>query len=366
LAKEVGDDFFERDIFDRDVADTFTAQERRQRIGDAAAIDAAVAKVITTNGMRLADSDEALEAASRLILTPLRKELSGLRQLFISPDGELNRLPFAALPVPGGEGKLMMDSYDLRLLTTGRDLLRLQTVSRATGERALLVADPDFEAGPTGSLRLPQQFAQLASAKTEAQQLMPLLNDPELLLGREASKEQLLRRRRPRVLHISTHGFFPKPTDSANLSEDPMLLGGLALAGANRRQVDTAADGRLTAAEITGMDLNGTELVTLSACGSGVGQVQSGEGVYGLQRALTVAGSRTTLLSLWNVNDKLTAEFMRRYYNHLKAGRGRSEALRQTQLWFRNYTGPYQDEHRSVNTWGAFQLTGDWRPIPNW
>jgi len=338
-------------------------------LGDAAAIDAAVAKVITTSSKKTADGDEALQAVSDRILVPLRSALAGVKQLFVSPDGELNRLPFAALPPPAGGGKRLMDAYDLRLLTTGRDLLRLQTPGNAKGERSLLVAAPDYDAAPAGAMALPQQFQPLADAKAEAQQLLPLLNASELRLGRQASEEQVRNHRRPRVLHVSTHGFFPdgaSPAGAETTKPDPMQLSGLALAGANRRQPDNAADGRLTAAEITAMDLNGTELTTLSACGTGVGEIRSGEGVYGLQRALTVAGSRSTLLSLWDVNDKLTAEFMRRYYKHLKAGLGRAEALRQTQLWFRNYTGPFQDDYRSVNTWGAFQLTGDWRPIAGW
>jgi CHAT domain-containing protein/tetratricopeptide (TPR) repeat protein len=338
-------------------------------LGDAAAIDAAVAKVITTSSKKTADGDEALQAVSDRILVPLRSALAGVKQLFVSPDGELNRLPFAALPPPAGGGKRLMDAYDLRLLTTGRDLLRLQTPGNAKGERSLLVAAPDYDAAPAGAMALPQQFQPLADAKAEAQQLLPLLNASELRLGRQASEEQVRNHRRPRVLHVSTHGFFPdgaSPAGAETTKPDPMQLSGLALAGANRRQPDNAADGRLTAAEITAMDLNGTELTTLSACGTGVGEIRSGEGVYGLQRALTVAGSRSTLLSLWDVNDERTAEFMRRYYKHLKAGLGRAEALRQTQLWFRFYTGPYQDDYRSVNTWGAFQLTGDWRPIAGW
>jgi CHAT domain-containing protein len=353
-------------------------------LGDAAEIDRAVARVITTSSQKLGDGDEALQAASDRILAPLRAELSGVQQLFLSPDGELNRLPFAALPAPGGSGQLLMDAYELRLLTTGRDLLRLQAPGRAKGERSLLVAAPDFDAGPAGSLPLPQRFEPLNNAKAEAQQLMPLLNTPELLLGRQASEARVRQRQRPRVLHVSTHGFFPDGTTVSssgavagsrrgNSAEpvpatrpDPMLLSGLALAGANRQQPVSASDGRLTAAEITAMDLNGTELVTLSACGTGVGEIRSGEGVYGLQRALTVAGSRSTLLSLWKVSDELTAVFMRRYYNHLKGGLGRAEALRQTQLWFRTYTGAYQEDYRSVYTWAAFQLTGDWRPIQGW
>ena len=134
-------------------------------------------------------------------------------------------------------------------------------------------------------------------------------------------------------------------------------------AGANRPDANPSDDGYLTAAEATAMDLEGTELVTLSACETGLGGVQSGEGVYGLQRSLAVAGARSTLLSLWKVDDYLTVAFMERYYKRLKAGEGRADALRNTQNDFRdNKNSNYHD----IRVWGAFQLSGDWRALPKW
>jgi CHAT domain-containing protein len=126
---------------------------------------------------------------------------------------------------------------------------------------------------------------------------------------------------------------------------------------------DPNDDGYLTAAEATAMDLEGTELVTLSACETGLGGVQSGEGVYGLQRSLAVAGARSTLLSLWKVDDALTATFMQSYYNRLKAGEGRAEALRHTQSEFRDHKN---STYNDIRVWGAFQLSGDWRALPRW
>jgi hypothetical protein len=111
------------------------------------------------------------------------------------------------------------------------------------------------------------------------------------------------------------------------------------------------------------MDLEGTELVTLSACETGLGGLQSGEGVYGLQRALAVAGARSTLLSLWKVDDGLTAAFMESYYKRLKVGEGRADALRNTQSEFRNHKN---STYNDIRVWGAFQLSGDWRPMQRW
>ena len=113
--------------------------------------------------------------------------------------------------------------------------------------------------------------------------------------------------------------------------ENPLLRSGLALAGANRLR-SGQDDGVLTALEVAGLDLAGTELAVLSACETGVGAVQNGEGVYGLRRALVLAGVRTQIASLWKVDDAATKDLMIDYYRRLQAGAGRSQALREAQL----------------------------------
>jgi CHAT domain-containing protein len=143
---------------------------------------------------------------------------------------------------------------------------------------------------------------------------------------------------------------------------DPMLRSGIVLAGANHPDADPTDDGYLTAAEAITLKLDGTELVVLSACNTGQGDVHTGEGVYGLQRSLTVAGARSTLLSLWKVDDAATAEFMTRFYKRLKGGEARSDALAATQQEFRDGlagNGEWKDPYY----WAAWQLVGDWRPI---
>jgi CHAT domain-containing protein len=199
----------------------------------------------------------------------------------------------------------------------------------------------------------------------------------------------VLAQRAPRILHIATHGFFladqapasgtatgaaaPGSRSGGAASEgaaaaipsreDPLQRSGLVFAGANRPDANPSDDGYLTAAEATAMDLEGTELVTLSACETGLGGVRSGEGVYGLQRSLAVAGARSTLLSLWKVADGRTATFLAKYYQRLKDGEGRAEALHNTQTEYRNS----EDTNlKDVRVWGAFQLSGDWRPIRGW
>jgi CHAT domain-containing protein/tetratricopeptide (TPR) repeat protein len=400
-------------------------------LGEAAPIDAAVAEAVAASAIREGqpEAPEKLAVVSRLVLAPLQRELTGVRELFISPDGELNRLPFAALPVAGPKGvgltdgpitadsKTLGDAVALRLLTTGRDLLRLQQPAKA-GAAPVLIANPDFNAasrsatgGASASaaaastaegpsvLRAGQQrspgvrgltaWQPLGGTEQEARQLAPLLGGGAVISGPAATASVVLAQRAPRILHIATHGFFLADQAPANdaaagaaapgsrsggatsdgaapatpAREDPLQRSGLVFAGANRPDANPSDDGYLTAAEATAMDLEGTELVTLSACETGLGGVQSGEGVYGLQRSLAVAGARSTLLSLWKVDDGMTVAFMDRYYNRLKAGEGRADALRNTQNDFR--ADPDSNYH-DIRVWGAFQLSGDWRALPKW
>lgn len=124
---------------------------------------------------------------------------------------------------------------------------------------------------------------------------------------------------------------------------------------------DSTDDGYLTAKEAAQLQLKGTELVVLSACDTASGQQQSGEGLFGLQRALSVAGARTTLLSLWKVDDDATAYFMVRYYSLLKQGKGRMEALLAVQNEFR--TNPMFPAWENFGYWAAWQLVGEMGPI---
>jgi CHAT domain-containing protein len=144
--------------------------------------------------------------------------------------------------------------------------------------------------------------------------------------------------------------------------ENPLLRSGVALAGANVGLRDEVAplaeDGLLTAEDVTGLDLVGTELVVLSACETGLGEVRTGEGVFGLRRAFSLAGARTLIISLWKVPDDATRELMVSFYRFLIAGQGRAEALRQAQLAMKaKYPDPFY--------WGAFICQGDPSPLGN-
>jgi CHAT domain-containing protein len=148
------------------------------------------------------------------------------------------------------------------------------------------------------------------------------------------------------------------PTLAAPVTENPLLRSGLALAGFNARASDLE-DGVLTALEVAGLDLQGTELVVLSACDTGVGEIAHGEGVYGLRRAFAMTGARSQLMTLWQVDDIGTQTVMVDYYHRLLQGEGRSEALRQAQLAL------LQDpQYRHPYYWAAFIFQGDWTETP--
>jgi CHAT domain-containing protein len=217
-------------------------------------------------------------------------------------------------------------------------------------------------------------FQPLPGAGREALEIKAVLTEAAVLLREQATETAVKRAKAPRVLHIATHGFFlgdqeapPTEThggDSQRLSmrlrkwaaktENPLLRSGLALAGANERRSGDD-DGVLTALEVASLDLWGTRLVALSACDTGVGEVKNGEGVYGLRRALALAGSETQVLSLWPVSDKETRRLMAGYYRRLLKGEGRGEALRQIQL------GMLKDAKlRHPYYWANFMQAGEW------
>jgi len=319
------------------------------------------------------------------IMLPIRKLLGDTRTVFFSPDGALNLIPIGALVDENGHH--LIEDYHLTYLTSGRDLLRLQLEHRAQGN-ALVLADPDF--GATGG-KLPKgaaadrgrrsadltrgkiEFDPLPGTAQEAKAIAPLLQTQPVT--RDQATESILKQvHQPAILHVATHGFFlpdqpepPKPQfepgfdrsgpPPAPRTENPLLRSGLALAGANTLQSGNE-DGLLTALEASGLDLWGTQLVVLSACETGVGKVQTGEGVYGLRRALVNAGAETQVMSLWKVDDAATRDLMVDYYRRLKAGEGRSEALRQAQLAMlhsKDRNHPYY--------WASFIVSGDGRQL---
>ncbi|MBI4750639.1 MAG: tetratricopeptide repeat protein [Acidobacteria bacterium] len=313
-----------------------------------------------------------------LIFEPLRKVLGPTRRVLLSPDGVLNLVPFDALVTE--KGTYLVEGYEFSYLTSGRDLLRLQNGIQSE-QPPLVVANPDYADG-SGPHLLGHQFSRLnrlAGTASEAKQLKALFPKAMVYLNDQAAETVVAQARRPEFLHIGTHGYFftdvepepvvaaesdqmSKPTKrfvevkSAN-QENPLLRSCLFLAGANKAS-DETSDGILTALETATLNLWGTKLVVLSACDTGVGDVKNGDGVYGLRRALVLAGSESQMVSLWPVSDTGTQDLMIRYYQLLKNGAGRSAALRQVRLEFLK-----NPRRRHPFYWASFIQSGEWRPL---
>ena len=170
---------------------------------------------------------------------------------------------------------------------------------------------------------------------------------------------------KPQILHIASHGYFMTDlsetgnaarvygTHTQSIAANPLLRSGLLLAGAEYSILNSpelkAEDGILTAYEAMNLRLNGTELVVLSACETGLGDIRNGEGVYGLQRSFLIAGAQSVMMSLWNVNDSSTAELMTLFYQNWLSGQSKHQALKQAQLSVKQQRAdPYY--------WGGFVL----------
>ena len=225
------------------------------------------------------------------------------------------------------------------------------------------------------------KFKQLDGAAAEAQSVAKLLGDDAVLrLGAEAREAELKSVQSPRVLDLATHGFFLSdqefsPTNSGNADlltsllaalgapqpdwENPLMRCGVALSGANHaKQISNATveDGVLTGLEASLLNLQGTEVVILSACDSSSGEIKNGEGVMSLQRAFRIAGAETVLASHWNVSDKATTLLMTEFMRHWREGESRANAWREAQLSLlrsKDFSNPF--------FWSAFTLTGQWR-----
>lgn len=340
---------------------------------------------------------ELAQSVNREFMAPLTAALGGLRHVFISTDGSLHFLPFAALVDEGGQ--YLLETYTFTYLTSGRDLLRLQTAPVA-GRPPVAVAAPRFD-GADGPPQVSQgggastrgadeaadfsnlKFDPLPDSVREAAVLKKYLPTTVTLSDVKATEAALRELKGPLVLHIATHGFFlpdraagtPRQLTfspgAGNLLQaptlvaggNPLLRSGLWLTGANRRAGGGVDDGVLTALETAGLNLDGTELVVLSACETGVGEVQNGEGVYGLRRSLFTAGARSAVVSLWKVNADATTDIATKYYDHLLRRReGRSSALREAQLEMLRNRGTAQD-YSSPYFWAGFIPLGDWKAL---
>jgi len=365
-----------------------TGQVERIELGSAKEIDSQVDKVLDTSSENLADSKSHLMKLSDIILKPLVMHLRPGTEVFLVPDSKMNLVPFGALTMPNTQTPLASYVY-LRLLGSGRDILASDQKGHQT-RQSVVVANPDFghttkdkssstqweqiQTERAGGKSAYLQWDMLPSTQAEGRNIMDLL-EGRMISGKDATTDAIKHIISPLVLHVATHGYagsvnhpdehprrYRHGADTTSRAEIAIESGaGFVLAGANT-PVDFD-DGVISLGEAASLRLNGTELVVLSACTTAWGSINDGDGVFGLQRALAVAGARSTLLSLWKVDDAATAEFMTRFYQRLKAGEGRADALASVQREFRTGIGGKHDVWKEPYYWAAWQLVGDWRPI---
>ena len=358
-------------------------------------------------------SDSALSELYGLLLRPFEAGLNSRPRLIVSPDGEINKVPFVALRTSANA--YLIETHTVSYVTSGRDLLRDSQESNSPTD-LVLVADAAFDEQDVFGLTAGQErglggveqiegtifgsgFPSLPGTAREADVIPPLVDGSEVILrGADATEEAVQAIKSPKVLHLATHGFFlqdsvlPLPnlvTASSLLGDgqergvggvenlrpltttnepsgvvlNPMVRSGLAFAGANHAASVSSSgnDGILTALEVTGMDLRGTELVVLSACETAAGEASVGEGIFGLRRSFVLAGAENLVMSLWLVNDDLTVNQMERFYEGYGEGESIPESLRQAQLesinTLRGLTQEAQGESLApVRLWAPFMV----------
>ena len=314
------------------------------------------------------------------------------KTVYLSPDGIYNKINLHVLSVPE-TGSYVLDRYAIRLLSSTRDLLPGMKQAEIAQKKAYLFGYPDYnlDAEPGQQGRLQEKTGQqknlfsdnidmLPGTKTEVNDLYKLLQEnawnAKKYMGKSAREEKVKSIRSPKLLHIATHGFFLSDLEVStktgqkaygihldNIKVNPLLRSGLLFAGASNTirgyaqsssdviSALATGDGILTAYEVMNMDLDGTDLVILSACETGLGEIKNGEGVYGLQRAFLVAGAQSIIMSLWKVEDEATAKLMEHFYQHWVMGEDKHEA-------FIHALRSFKQEYPEPYYWGGFVMVG--------
>ncbi|MFN4951257.1 MAG: CHAT domain-containing protein [Flavobacteriales bacterium] len=325
---------------------------------------------------------------------PIAEKIGDAETLYVSLGGIYNNINLNTLYNPE-TGKYLIEEKDIRIVNSARDfvLSKEREKRQYTSTTSALYGFPNFNGNTTKAVdstdflastrdldqmwidsltRGGMKASPLPATKVEVEQIAETFQkngwSVKTYTGENASEMNIKQEESPRVLHVATHGYFFEdiPMDKSNdrflgmdrqrVVQDPMLRSGLLFTGANKtlqgEQVN-GENGLLSAAEASLLDLRETELVVLSACETGKGEVKNSEGVYGLRKAFADAGAQNIIMSLWKVDDKVTQEFMSRFYEiWLNDKTSIREAFNRTQLEIKaKYPQPYY--------WGAFILVGE-------
>jgi tetratricopeptide (TPR) repeat protein len=350
-----------------------------------------------------------LQALYEALWAPIGQALpSQAKRIIISPDGQLNFISFATLLTK--DKQFLAQTYDVQYVASGRDLLR--ELKPSTAKEVVLFANPAFGLASTpmlakadhrsadaGSIRGSEKrdvedwsFESLEGTQKERDELIKKFAawgwTPTDFTTNQATKEALRKIHSPYILHLATHGFFAKedPTSANSETEsslnerqgvikseffkNPMHRSGLALAGAQttieawkRDEVPPVEnDGILTAEDVSTLDLQGTWLVTLSACDTGSGQARAGEGVMGLRRGFIQAGAQNLLMTLWPISDEVTVQIMSDFYDAAHKSGNAPEALAEVQREWLMKLRTEKGLAEAVNLAGPFIMSSQGKP----
>lgn len=286
----------------------------------------------------------------------------GIGKIFYAPDGIYHKISVNTLYDPSTKNYLI-DELEVVQLSSTKDILNLDFSAGQVDEinNVLLVGRPSYKIGEsnrlTGTTRgfsMISNVSDLPGTEEEIKAINKLMEKSvaqcHMLLKDDAKEGAVKSHLNRELVHIATHGFFME--DEKAPSEDPMLSSGLLLAGVSNVQGSSEdEDGILTAYEIMNLGLSDLEMVVLSACETGLGEIASGEGIYGLQRAFFVGGAEAVVMSLWKVDDEATRDLMTIFYkDYLKNGRKREAFLDAQRKIKKKYKDPI--------FWGAFVMLG--------
>ncbi len=289
--------------------------------------------------------------------TPFEPEMKGKKKIFVSLDGIYNQVNLYTLKKAGGD--YLINQIDIILVGNPRDLVINNDKGKSTAaKKATLIGFPDYGAGV---------LVQLPGTKVEVDGINKVLKSSGYQVAewtqREATETNLKLAKKVSILHIATHGYFLKDVEKTswpigvhvdNARDNVLLRSGLMLTGASEAGkltsgLDSSNNGIMTSYEAMNLDLKGTNLVVLSACETGLGEIKAGEGVYGLQRAFLVAGAEAIIMSLWKVDDAATQQLMNSFYaNWIKSG-DKQKAFKQAQLQL-------MTKSKEPFYWGAFVM----------
>ena len=285
--------------------------------------------------------------------------LAGKKTIYVSPDGVYNQINLNTLK--SETGNYLINQYDFILVGNSKDIIALKSAKAVAAKKnAFLLGFPNYGG---------DAVAALPGTKVEVEGISRILKtagyNVTLAEQADATEAKLKSISGPVLVHIATHGYFLQDAGSGaagvdveNAKNNPLLRSGILLAGASKTikgdempNLESNDNGVLTAYEAMNLNLSGTELIALSACQTGLGDVRAGEGVYGLQRAFIVAGAKSLVMSLWKVDDAATQALMTNFYTNLSKGGSKVKAFKQAQLQLMTkYKEPYY--------WGAFVMIG--------